>query len=221
MTNVAPTRGAVAWQRLGRVTGAIGLSATILIFAVLLGTREEPAFTAPANQFLAHYRSPNTVAGEPRSFLFTVGLVAFLWFAVALSLMLRRAEGEAPWRSLIAMASAVVFVVLVLSGSEIAAAFRAKDLDPQIAMHAFEESQAAFANARVALGSFAICCGWVIVSTRFLPRWAGWLAIACGVGLALCRISWTSYIWLAPYVTFWAWVTTISIFLMRRASRLT
>lgn len=76
------------------------------------------------------------------------------------------------------MASAVVFVVLVLSGSEIAAAFRAKDLDPQIAMYAFEESRAAFANARVALGSFSICCGWVIVSTRFLPRWAGWLAIA-------------------------------------------
>jgi hypothetical protein len=31
----------------------------------------------------------------------------------------------------------------------------------------------AFANARVALGSFAVCCGWVITSTRFLPRWVG------------------------------------------------
>lgn len=94
MTTVAPTSGVVAWQRLGRVTGAIGLSATILIFAVLVGTRQEPAFTAPATQFLTHYRSPNTVAGVPRSFLFTVGLVTFLWFAVAFSLVLRRAEGR-------------------------------------------------------------------------------------------------------------------------------
>jgi hypothetical protein len=49
--------------------------------------------------------------------------------------------------------------------------------------------QAAFANGRVALGSFAVCCGWVIASRRFLARWVGWLAIASGAGLALSRIS--------------------------------
>jgi hypothetical protein len=59
------------------------------------------------------------------------------------------------------------------------------------ARRAFDQGQAAFANGRVALGSFAICCGWVIASTRFLPRWVGWLAIASGAGLALSRISWT------------------------------
>jgi len=78
-------------------------------------------------------------------------------------------------------------------------AFRANELDPQIARHAFDEAQAAFANARVALGSFAVCCGWVIVSTRFLPRWLGWLAIASRVALIFSRISWTSSIFLLPY----------------------
>jgi hypothetical protein len=83
------------------------------------------------------------------------------------------------------------------TGSGITAvAFRAGDLDPQIARYAFDQGQAAFANGRVALGSFAVCCGWVIASTRFLPRWVGWLAISSGAGLALSRISWTSYIWM-------------------------
>jgi hypothetical protein len=104
-----------------------------------------------------------------------------------------------------------------LSGSEVAAAFRADDLDPQIARYAFDEGQVAFANARVALGSFAVCCGWVIVSTGFLPRWLGWLAIASGVGLVLSRISWTSYIFLLPYGLFWLWVLVAAGLLVRRS----
>lgn len=219
MTNTAPTSTAVAWQRLARATGVAGLATFILIFVVLVGTHPEPPFTAAADEFLTHYRSPNTVASNPRSFAFAVALVTFVWFAIALSTLLRRAEGEAPWRSSIAMASSVLFVALVMSGNEIAATFRADDLDPQIARYAFDESQAAFANARVALGSFAVCCGWVIASTRFLPRWSGWLAIASGAGLALSRISWTSYIWLLPYLMFWLWVITVAALLLRRNSR--
>jgi hypothetical protein len=83
---------------------------------------------------------------------------------------------------------------------------------------AFDEGQAAFANGRVALGSFAVCCGWVIASTRFLPRWVGWLAIASGAGLALSRISWTSYIWLL-YLMFWLWVIAVAVLLLRRNFR--
>jgi len=132
---------------------------------------------------------------------------------------LRRAEGEAPWRSAIAMGSGVLFVALVLSGNEVAVAFRADDLDPQIPRYAFDEGQAAFANARVAHGSFAGCCGWVIASTRFLCRWVGWLAIASGGGLALSRISWTSYIWLLPYLMFWLWVLTVAVLLLHRSFR--
>jgi hypothetical protein len=78
------------------------------------------------------------------------------------------------------MSSGVLFVALalVLSGNEVAAAFRADDLDPQIARYAFDKGQVAFANAGMAIGSFAVCCGWVIASTGFLPRRLGWLAIA-------------------------------------------
>lgn len=219
MTDTAPSPDTVAWQRLGRVAGVTGLAVVVLAFLVLVGSRSEPPFTGTADEFLTHYRSSNTVASPVRSFTLTVALVLFAWFAVALTMLLRRAEAEAPWRSSIAMVSGALFVALVLSGSEVAAAFRADDLDPQIARYAFDESQAAFANARVALGSFAGCCGWVIVSTRYLPRWVGWLAVASGVGLVVSRISWTSDIWLVPYLMFWLWVLTLSALLLRRSFR--
>ena len=220
MTIPAPTSAAVVWRRLGRVTGIAGLAAVVLIFVpIVAGTRPEPAFQAPATEFLAYYRSPNTPGAEVRSFPLTMGLIAFVWFVVALTMLLRRAEGEAPWRSTIAMVSGVLLVALVLSGNEVAAAYRADDLDPQLARYAFDESQAAFANGRVALGSFAVCCGWVIASTGFLSRWLGWLAIVAGVGLALSRISWTNPIWLLPYAMFWLWVIIVAILLLRRNAR--
>src|SRR5262245_9064343 len=219
MADTAPTSDAVAWQRLGRVTGVAGIATVVLSFVVLVDSRLEPPFSAGADEFLTHYRSPNTVASDSRSFGLTIAVVSLVWFVVALSTLLRRAEGEVPWRSSVAMVSGVLFAALVLSGSEVAAAFRADDLDPQIARYAFDESQAAFANARVALGSFAVCCGWIIASTGYLPRWLGWLAIASGVGLALSRISWTSPIWLLPYAMFWLWVIIVAILLLRRNSR--
>jgi hypothetical protein len=207
-------------RRLFRVTGIAGLAAVILIIgAVAVGTRPEPTFNATAIEFLTYYRSPNTPGSDSRSFVLTVGLITFIWFVGALTTLLRRAEGEPAWRSTVAMGSGVLFVALVLPGNEVAVAFRADaDLDPQIARYAFDEAQAAFANARVALGSFAVCCGWVIASTRFLPRWVGWLAIASGVGLALSRISWTSIIWLPPYLVFWLWILVVAVLLIRRAA---
>lgn len=93
----------------------------------------------------------------------------------------------------------MLLVPIVYSWNGDAAAFRADDLEPQIARFAFDAGNVGFANAWVALGSFAICCGWVIASTRFLPRWLGWLAVASGVGLILSRAVWTSSTWLLPY----------------------
>ncbi len=56
MANTAPTSDAVAWQRLGKVTGVAGLAAVVLLFVVLVGSRAEPSFSAGADEFLTHYR---------------------------------------------------------------------------------------------------------------------------------------------------------------------
>ena len=79
---------------------------------------------AAATEVLSYYRSPETVAAPFRSFVFTVGLVTFVWFVPHDSPCCRGGGGEAPWRSAIAMGS-VCSVALVLSWNEIAVAFRA------------------------------------------------------------------------------------------------
>jgi hypothetical protein len=93
------TQPDVARRRLFRVAGIAGLAAVVLIFvAVLVGTRQEPTFNAAATEVLSYYQSPNTPGADFRCFMLTVGLITFVWFVVALTTLLRRAEGEPPWR---------------------------------------------------------------------------------------------------------------------------
>jgi hypothetical protein len=40
--------------------------------------------------------------------------------------------------------------------------------------YAFDVSSLGFANAWLALGGFAVCSGWVVLSTRVVGRWLGW-----------------------------------------------
>jgi hypothetical protein len=185
-SDVPATAG--VWRGLERVTGIAGLTSTILILgAVVAGPPEEPAFDASAAAFVKYYRSPDTPATGFRSFVLTLGLIVFVWFVVTLTRLLRRAEGEPSWRSSVALVSGVLLPIFALTGSEVAVAYRAGDLDPQLARFGFDQSHVAFANGWVGLGSFAICCGWIIASTGVLPRWLGWLAIVIGAGLVLCR----------------------------------
>ena len=119
------------------------------------------------------------------------------------------------------MGCGVLFIALGLSGSGTRALSLSAPMTStaQIARYAFDQGQAAFANGRVALGCVAGCCGWVIVSTRFLPRSLGWLAIAGGAGLVISRITWTNMIWLVPYLTLWLWMILVAAILLRRGVR--
>jgi hypothetical protein len=212
---IVPSPLPAAWRRLTLVGGISGLACVVLIFVPLIaGTGLEPDFRGSTEEVMAFLRSVSSPIHGFRTFVFVVGLFAFLWFAISLALLLRRMEGDPPWRSAIAAASGLVLVALILVGTWEAATLRADDIDPQVARYAFDLGNATFANAWVALGSFAATAGWVIISTRVFPRWLGWWALVSGVGLVLVRAVWTSQIWLLPYLLFWVWVIVLSVLLV-------
>ena len=111
------------------------------------------------------------------------------------------------------MGSGVLFVALVLSGNEIAVAFRADDLDPQIARCAFNEGQRPSPTPGHLAASLFAAAG----SSRrpdFCP--------AAGAGF--CKRSGTrtqphqlDQLHLATlYLMFWLWVVTVAVLLLRR-----
>jgi hypothetical protein len=208
-----------AWDRLSRATGIAGLAGVVLLFVpiIALSTQGEPPFTATPEQAHAFLIQAGA-AGWSDVASSTVVLAAFalLWWLTGLTLLFARAEGSPPWRSVVALASGLLLpAYLVLDVSWDAASRRAEALDPGVAAYAFDVGNLGFANIWVAMGSFALASGWLVLDTRVLGRWLGWWAVVAGAGLVLCRFFWTSEAWLAPYFLFWTWVIVVSIQLVR------
>jgi hypothetical protein len=206
------------WTRMIRGTGVVGLVTFVVLFAAIIAMSQgEPTFLASPEEALAFYL--NSTAGWVEAANAVAGLAAigWIWFVVGLCLLLTRAEGSPPWRSAVALVCGVILAaLLLLNTSGNAASFGATDLDLAVASYAFDVSSLGLANVWLAMGGFAVCCGWVVVSTRVVGRWLGWWGIASGLGLVLARFFWTSEIWLLPYAAFWIWMIIMCVQLVRK-----
>jgi hypothetical protein len=203
-------------------TGIAGIASVVLLFGgqgLIQVGGAEPAFDAPAAAILAFFDARDPWLFPAGAYLSTLGLAALLWFFGGTYAILKSNEGASPWRSTIALISGVAFVAGVGGGGWQLATFRtAEGLDPQLARFAFDMGNLGFASAWVALGSFAIAAGWVLLTSPSFPRWLGWWALAAGVGLVAARAVWTSPFWFFPYILFWVWVVAMCVVVLRRRS---
>ncbi|GGI48160.1 hypothetical protein GCM10010932_28480 [Agromyces flavus] len=193
----------------------------MLLFApiIAISALGEPAFTGSPEEIAAFFAASDEPWVTAAMATASVGMLAFLWFAAGFTTILRRYEGEPAWRSTAALVSAAVAAAYgVIDASWDAAANRG-GIDSAVATYAFDLANLGFANAWLALGAFAIGCGWVLVDGPCRRRaWAGWWAIAAGVGLVAVRYVWEGGWWFIPYAVFWAWVITMSVVLVVRRS---
>jgi hypothetical protein len=203
-------------RTLARVTGAAGITTLVVVLGTSLANGyQNAAFTSNAEQIVAFFRSIDDAFGTISSFLTAVGLIALLWFAIGLALLLRRYDTDLPWRSAFLAGAGVVSVVSGQIASWDAAAFRSQDIDPQVARYAFDLGNLSFANSWVATGAVAICAGMIFLTAKDLPRWVGWWAVVAGVGQVLARAIWTSDLALIPFTAFWLWTAVVSVLLLR------
>jgi hypothetical protein len=191
----------------------------VLLFAsIILGSPGEPeleASTPEAGEFITGLQTwwiP--VLGAVGN----IAMIVLLWFMVGLSLILRREEGDLPWRSTMAMLSgALVAAYVVLDPSQEAATNRAADLDQGQLAFAYDLATIGFTNVWLAMGSFAFACGWLMLTTAALPRWLGWWGVGAGIAMAFAQLVWkTEPAWLVPYAAFWLWLLTTCVVLVRR-----
>jgi hypothetical protein len=214
---VAPRRD--GYVSLARATGVIGIGFVVLLFGstIAISTAGEPGLEATAEEAAAYFGTADAAWVEFAHAVQAFGMMGSLWFFVAFGQLLRRAEGEPPWRSTIAMLSGGLLAAFgLIDTSWAAAALHGNSISPGVADYAYAVSQLGFANAWVALASFAICSGWVILATGLFGRWMGWWAVVAGIGLALSRFVWATGAWGIPYALFWLWIITVSIRLLRR-----
>lgn len=202
-------------QHLARITGAAGVTTLIVVLGTSLANDYQSAsVTSNADEAVAFFRSIDDAFGAFSSFATAVGLIAMLWFTLGLALLLRRYEGELPWRSVFLAGAGVVSVVTGQIATWDAAAFRSDDIDPQVARYAFDLGNLSFANGWVAAGAVGICAGLIVLRRRDLPRWLGWWGLIAGIGSVLARAVWTEGYAFVPFIAFWSWVAVLSVALL-------
>lgn len=202
-------------RTLARVTGGAGITALVVVIGTSLANDYPSAeFTSDAAQAATFFRSLDDSFGALSAFLTSVGLIALLWFAIGLALLLRRYDGELPWRSAFLAGAGVLSVVPGQIATWDAAVFRSDDIDPQVARYAFDLGNLSFANSWVATGAMALCAGLLLVSSPALPHWLGWWAIIAGAGSVLARSIWTEPIAFIPFTVLWVWITVVSVLLI-------
>jgi hypothetical protein len=202
-------------RNLARITGAAGLVTLVVVLgSSLANDYQSAAFDSNAEETVAFFRSLDDSFGAISSFATAVGLIAMLWFTLGLALLLRRYEGELPWRSVFLAGAGVVSVVSGQIASWDAAVVRSDDIDPQVARYAFDLGNLSFANGWVAAGAVGICTGLIVIGNRDLPQWLGWWALIAGIGSVLARGVWTEDYAMVPFTAFWAWVAVLSVALL-------
>jgi len=211
------------YRILARVTGVIGIVFIVLLFGpiIALSTAGEPPLDATASEAAKYFGNIEATWARLALATSTLGWIGSLWFFVAFGYLLRRVEGDPPWRSTIVTLSGALLAAYGLVGVSVgAASLHGGKITPNVADFAWASASVGFANAWIAIASFALASGWVILSTRALERWMGWWLIVAGVGLVAARFVWTIDLWIAPYLLFWAWALVLSIRLIRRPNLL-
>ena len=143
-----------------------------------------PALDAPTNElrsYLVHDAGSVLVAT-------TIGAVSvcfFLWFLGTLQTFLRAAEGGSGQLSRIAFGAGLVTITLAMAASlpTVALAWgeTAANAEPGLVRAIWNLNTLAFVPIGSSAGVFCLAAALVILRTRVLPAWIGWIGILAAV----------------------------------------
>jgi hypothetical protein len=211
----ASSTGRSPYTVLGRVTGAAGVATLLAVVgASLVNGYQNQSMTEGTPAIVAFFQSLDDGLGWLMSYATIVGLIACLWFAIGLALVLRPHERGVPWRSAFLASAGVVGVVSGQIASWDAAVFRSRTIDPRVATYAYDLGNISFANSWVATGAVGLCAASIMLRAPGLPRWAAWWGLLAGAGEVLARAWFRQGFAYAPFALYWAWVLAMSVLLL-------
>jgi hypothetical protein len=193
-----------------------GVAAVVLwVVGVFVIESVAPGGDASADEILAYLDDDDTTIFTG-AFLFALGTAFFVWFLGALRAAFLAAEGPPGRLTAIAFAGGVGkavfdFGVMGAMAAGALAADEAESLAPEAAQTLFFVDDAFFIGAEFMALVFMAAAGAVVLTTRALPVWLGWLALVIALGLLVVPIGWAFLLFGVPL-----WVLLASIVLFVR-----
>lgn len=116
----------------------------------------------------------------------SIGYLLLLAFAARVWSILRRAEGEGGWLSVVALGGALLYVGMTLPINEMYTAILKggkEGADPSTLAALRDVAQFTYLRSFLFLGVFFAGTAAVLLRTPALPRWVGWSAALFALGL--------------------------------------
>ena len=142
-----------------------------------------------------------------------VAILLFMGFAAWLWSVARDAEGGSGWLATAGFSAAALHVVLGLASNAVWWAVLdsgRRGTNPQTLASVRDIAQHAFDTSFLCLGMFLILAGYVLVTTRALPRLVGATASVLGLGIMVPQLAQVA---LMPV---FVWIVAVSIYLLVR-----
>jgi Domain of unknown function (DUF4386) len=202
-----------------RLAALSGLAAVVLVFVGSGIGGSSPDLGASRATIAAWVADQHaSTASYAGGLLELLGILTMIVFAATLWSVLRRAEGEDGVLAATAFGAGLVSAALKLASAPalFAAVWRSNEhLDPQFATALVDMNNVAFVLTwtvdAVMLGAAAI----VILRTRALPRWLGWLAAATAA-ISLLSAPLADRVPPIGILLTFVWIIAISVVLFRR-----
>lgn len=203
------------WTRWLPLTGVVAV--VLWIVGVIVLENASPGEDASAAEILAYFEEDETSIFIG-AFLFALGTAFFVWFLGSLREVFLGAEGQPGRLTAVAFAGGLgkaVFDMGVMGGvaAGAIAADEADDLSPEAAQALSSFDTAFFVGAEFMAFVFMTAAGAVILTTRAMPVWLGWLGLLVALGLLVFPIGWAFLLFGVPL-----WVLLASVILFARAS---
>jgi hypothetical protein len=199
-------------ERLGPLAGIVAIALFVAAVILLESGTGPPGDEASPQEYLAYYQ------GEDSGILwagvvFQLGAVFFLWFLGSLRARLVAAEGPLARLTATAFAGGIVAAAcaLLLPTPDMAGALSEDQLTPDAAIVFNNLGDAFFLGAEFAAAVLVAATALVILGTRALPRWLGWVSLALALLLLIAPIGWAGLIFGMPL-----WTLAVSLLLYLR-----
>jgi hypothetical protein len=202
------------WERFAPLTGIVA----VLLWVVGVIIESSTGYSekdAPEDILAVVQEDGNTLIAA--GVVFAFGVVFFIWFLGSLRAALSEAEGGVGRLSSIAHGSGMLAAVCLLLqvAPTVQAAVDEDDLSADAAQSLQSMGEAFFFGAELTLLAMFVAVGLLVLRSRILPVWLGWVSLAIALLLAIIPIGWAGVVWAFPL---WLLVTSVLLYLRAPAA---
>lgn len=197
------------WERFAPLTGIVA----VVLWVVGVIVEESTDFSekdTPQEILTVFQDDTNTLIAA--GVIFAFGAVFFIWFLGSLRAALYSAEGGVGRLSSIVYGSGMLAALCLLLqvAPTLQGAVDEDDLSADTAQSLQSMGESFFLGTELTLLAMFVAVGLLVLRTRVLPIWLGWVSLAVALLLAIIPIGWAGVVWAFPL---WTIVTSVLLYL--------